>query len=254
MARLDGRVGIITGAAQGIGREYALAAAAEGASVVVADISDPRSVVGEIEGAGGAALAVTVDVASQESTEALAAATLERFGQVDFLVNNAAIYAGLASKAFTDIEADEWDRVMAVNLRGPFLCCRAVAPHMVERGSGKIVNISSATALAGVPGLLHYVTSKGGVIGFTRALARELGPAGINVNTISPGLTMSEGTKSLQRNSGTVEGVDPIIPFKSIQRAQLPQDLVGAMLFLVSSDADYITGQVINVDGGWVSV
>ena len=252
MGRLDGRAGIITGAAQGIGREYALAAAAEGASVVVADIADPSSVVAEIEKAGGRAIGVTVDIASEESTRAMAAATVEAFGTVDFLVNNAALYANLTSKPFFQIEVEEWDRVMTVNLRGTFLCCKAVGPIMMEKGYGKIVNVSSGTALGGSRGLLHYVSSKGGVIGFTRALARELGGAGICVNTLAPGLTMSEGTKSLMRLSGAPDDVDPLIPLKALQREQLPADLVGAVLFLVSGDSDYITGQLINVDGGWV--
>lgn len=253
MGRLDGKVGIITGAAQSIGREYALAAAAEGASVVVADIVDPSPVVAEIEAAGGDALGANVDVADVESTRAMTAAALDRFGQIDFLVNNAAIYASLKMQSWLDIDVAEWDRVMAVNVRGVFLCSRAVAPSMIEQGSGKIINISSGTALAGVPGMLHYVTSKGGVIGLTRALAREVGPMGISVNVITPGLTQSEGTRSLVRNSGMPESVDPMIPVKCLQREQHPRDLVGAIIFLASSDSDFITAQVINVDGGWIA-
>lgn len=253
MGRLDGRVGIITGAAQSIGREYALATAAEGASVVVADIADPAPVVAEIEAAGGTALGATVDVADVQSTRAMAAAALEAYGRVDFLVNNAAIYASLKMQSWLDIDVEEWDRVMAVNVRGVFLCSRAVTPHMIDQGAGKIINISSGTALAGVPGMLHYVTSKGGVIGFTRALAREIGPMGITVNAITPGLTQSDGTRSLVRNSGMPESVDPIIPMKCLHREQHPRDLVGAVIFLASSDSDFITAQVINVDGGWIA-
>lgn len=252
MGRLDGRVGIVTGAAQSIGREYALGMAAEGARVVVADIADPSPVVAEVEKAGGEALGVTVDVSSAESTRAMAAATVERFGKIDFLVNNAALYGALKVKSWMEIDVEEWDRVMAVNLRGMFLCCQAVVPRMAERGSGKIVNISSGTALAGVPGLLHYVTSKAGVIGLTRALAREVGGLGITVNTVTPGVTMSEGTAHLMENSG-LPVADRMLQAKCLQREETPHDLVGAVVFLASPDSDYITSQVINVDGGWMS-
>jgi NAD(P)-dependent dehydrogenase (short-subunit alcohol dehydrogenase family) len=252
MGRLEDRVGVITGAAQSIGREYALAVAAEGAGVVVADILDPAPVVAEIEAAGGAALGVTVDVADESSTAAMASAALERFGKVDFLVNNAALYGSLHMQAWSDIDVDEWDRVMAVNVRGVFLCSKAVVPGMVERGSGKVINISSGTALMGVPGLLHYVTSKGAVIGLTRALAREVGPQGITVNAITPGLTMSAGTKSLMDNSG-FPSADPLLAAKCLPREQTAQDLVGAVLYLASADSDFVTAQVLNVDGGWVA-
>ncbi len=252
MGRLDDRVGIITGAAQSIGREYALGSAAEGAAVVVADIADPSPVVTEIEAAGGKALGVTVDVSSVESTQAMAAAALDRFGKIDFLVNNAALYGALKVQSWMDIDPELWDRVMAVNVRGMFLCCKAVAPSMMERQSGKIINISSGTALGGMPGLLHYVTSKAAVIGFTRALAREVGGLGITVNTITPGVTMSEGTTHLMENSGLPVS-DRMLQAKCIQREQTPHDLVGTVVFLASSDSDFISSQVINVDGGWMS-
>ena len=253
MGRLDDRVGIVTGAAQSIGREYALGTAAEGANVVVADIIDPSPVVAEIEAAGGKALGVTVDVTSAESTRAMAAAALERFGHIDFLVNNAALYGALKVKSWLDIDVEEWDRVMAVNLRGMFLSCKAVVPAMAERGSGKIINISSGTALTGVPGMLHYVTSKAGVIGLTRALAREVGGLGINVNTITPGVIMSEGTAHLMENSG-LPMMDPLIAAKCLQREQTAKDLVGAVIYLASADSDFVTAQTLNVDGGWMTI
>jgi NAD(P)-dependent dehydrogenase (short-subunit alcohol dehydrogenase family) len=252
MGRLDDRVGIITGAAQSIGREYALGVAAEGAQVVVADILDPSSVVEEIEGVGGRAIGVTVDVTDEASTQAMAAAALHHFGKIDFLVNNAALYGALQVKGWMDIGVDEWDRVMAVNLRGMFLCCKAVAPSMMERKAGKIINISSGTALAGVPGLLHYVTSKAGVLGLTRALAREVGGFGITVNSITPGVIMSEGTAHLMENSG-LPNQDRLLQAKCLPREQHPNDLVGTVVFLASSDADFISAQVLNVDGGWMT-
>jgi NAD(P)-dependent dehydrogenase (short-subunit alcohol dehydrogenase family) len=179
-------------------------------------------------------------------------ATLERFGRIDFLVNNAALYGKLEVKFFRDITVAEWDRVMAVNLRGMFLVTRAVTGPMMAQGSGKIINISSGTALQGAPGLLHYVTSKGGVIAMTRSLARELGAAGITVNAITPGFTMSEGSKELLRRGGAPVA-DPTLALRCLPREQEPRDLVGAVVFLASSDADFITAQVVNVDGGWVA-
>ena len=252
MGRLDDRVGIITGGARSIGREYALGCAAEGAQVVVADLVDPGPVVAEIEAVGGKAIGVPVDVTAVESTRDLAAAAVEAFGRIDFLVNNAALYGALKVKSWMEIDVDEWDRVMAVNLRGMFLCCKSVVPFMADRGSGKIINISSGTALAGVPGLLHYVTSKAGVIGLTRALAREVGGLGINVNTITPGMIMSEGTASLMKNSG-LPVVDALIQAKCLRREQHARDLVGAVIYLASSDSDFVTAQTLNVDGGWMT-
>ena len=252
MPDLSGQVGIVTGAARGMGRAYAIAAAASGAAVVIADVSDGSPVVEEIIQAGGRAIEVRVDVSDHASTEAMARTTVEAFGRIDFLVNNAALYATLGIQPFTSISVEDWDRVMAVNLRGPFLCTRAVAAQMIEQGSGSIVNISSNTALAGVPFLAHYVSSKGGVIGLTRALARELGNHGIRVNTVTPGFTMSDGSRQLFREAGLPEA-DPTANERSIKREQQSEDVVGAVLFLAGSDSQFITGQIINVDGGWLA-
>lgn len=252
MQDLRGRVGIITGAARGMGRAYAAAAGAAGATVVVADVSDAGPVAEEIVQAGGSAMAVRVDVSDESSVEAMTRATVREFGRIDFLVNNAALYATLGIKPFTAITADEWDRVMAVNLRGPFLCARAIAPQMIEQRDGSIVNISSNTALTGVPFLAHYVSSKGGLIGLTRALARELGDYGIRVNTVTPGFTMSDGSRQLFHEAGLPEA-DPTVNERSIKREQQPEDVVGAVLFLVADDSRFITGQIINVDGGWLA-
>jgi NAD(P)-dependent dehydrogenase (short-subunit alcohol dehydrogenase family) len=249
---LDGRVGIITGAAQGIGRAYALAVASQGASVVLADIQDAGPAAKEIEAEGGNALAVTVDVTSSESLEGMVAKTIERFGRIDFLVNNAALYGDLELTYWEDITEEDWDRVMAVNVKGMFLAAKAVAPHMTEQRSGKIINISSGTAHAGIVGALHYVTSKAGVIGFTRALARELGDFGINVNCVTPGFTMSEASVKLMRESGAESLEDLVVSAQCFKRAEQPDDLTGAIVFLASSLSDFMTGQIVNVDGGWV--
>ena len=244
--RLQDRVVIVTGGGIGIGRAYALGCAAEGARVVVADIADPKPVVKEIEARGGQALAVECDVSREAETLRMAAEALNRFGRIDVLVNNAAIYAPLVRRSFMEIPVDEWDRVMAVNLRGLFLCARAVFPAMKAQGKGKIINISSGTFFKGVPHYIHYTTSKGGVVGFTRSLARELGEFGVRVNAVAPGLTMSgENEKTAGEDVKQLS-----VRSRMLQRAEVPQDIVGTVVFLCSDDSDFITGQTILVDGG----
>ncbi|MEK6601322.1 MAG: SDR family oxidoreductase, partial [Candidatus Binatota bacterium] len=193
-------------------------------------------------------LGLSVDVADEESTKAMAAATIERFGRIDILVNNAAIFATIPMNrgGIETIDPKEWDRLMAVNLKGLFFCARAVLPAMRAQKSGKIINISSSTVFAGSAGRIHYVTSKAGVIGFTRTLAREVGDDNIQVNAIAPGSTLSEENPS-----------EEIVRFRRLQvgaralkRVQLPQDLIGTVLFLSSSLSDFITGQTLSVDGG----
>ena len=250
---LADKVGIVTGAAQGIGREYALAVAREGARVVVCDIDDPSATVKEVQEAGGEAWGVEVDVSDEVSTRALAEAALERFDAIDFLVNNAAIYGRLEMKYWEDIQVGEWDRVMAVNVRGPWLCAKAVAPHMTERRAGRIINISSSTVHLGIAGACHYVASKAAVIGLTRALARELGDFGINVNVITPGFTMSQASRTLMEQVGAESLEEMIVAGQCLKRSEQPGDLVGAVVFLASELSAFITGQVINVDGGWVT-
>src|SRR5919109_282833 len=195
--RLKDRVAIVTGAARGIGQTYCLALAREGAHVVAADILSCSETVAQVQQAGGEVLGVTVDVADAQSTQAMAVQTLQRFGRIDILVNNAAVYGGLKLTPFEQIPEAEWDRVMAVNVKGIWLCCKAVLPTMKQQGKGKIINISSDTIWMGVPLFLHYVASKGAVLAFTRALARELSGTGINVNTITPGFTLTEGTQGI---------------------------------------------------------
>jgi len=250
MMDLAGKVAIVTGAARGIGAAFAEALAAAGAQVVVADVLDGSSVVARIGAAGGEAMVCRADVTSAPSVAALVADTLARFGTIDVLVNNAGIFADLAKKPFTAIDEAEWDRVMAVNVRGTFACAKAVAPAMIAKGRGKIVNIASGTVFKGFAGALHYVASKGAVVAMTRCLARELGPHDICVNAIAPGLTMSEAVVDNPEWGGTAG--DATVASRALKRAQLPGDIVGTLIWLASDASDFVTGQTIVVDGGSV--
>ncbi|MBI4672307.1 MAG: glucose 1-dehydrogenase [Chloroflexi bacterium] len=244
---LGGRVAIVTGGARGLGRAFCLAFAQAGAAVAVADLNfeQAQNTTAQILAKGGDALALPVDVSDETSAQRMAAQTAERWGRIDILVNNAAIYGGLARKPFDAITPEEWDRVMAVNVKGPWLCAKAVSPWMKAQKAGKIINISSATFYSGSANWAHYVTSKGGVIGLTRALAKELGDYGIHVNAIAPGFTLTEASQQLIPNAeryGVERG--------ALKRAEQPEDLVGAALFLASSASDFMTGQTMIVDGG----
>jgi 3-oxoacyl-[acyl-carrier protein] reductase len=245
---LEGKVIIVTGAGQGIGRAFALRLAEEGARVVIAEINAQKAqaVAAEIASQGGEAIALPTDVSDPESAEGMARATVTAYGEIDVLVNNAAIYYGLQMKPFDQISLEEWRRLMAVNVDGLFYCSRAVVPHMRKRGGGRIINITSGAFHLPVPGIAHYITSKGAVIGFTRALACELGADGINVNAIAPGFTMSEASKVL----AGPELADAIAARQCIRRSEQPEDLVGALVFLASDDSTFFTGQTMTVDGG----
>jgi 3-oxoacyl-[acyl-carrier protein] reductase len=237
---------IVTGAAGGLGRVYALAFAREGYAVVAADLADAQPVADEIERDGGTALALRVDVSDEASTSAMAQAVLDRFGRIDVLVNNAAYYAAIEKKPFDELTVDEWDRCFAVNVRGTWLCCKAVAPSMRERGRGKIVNVSSMTVPTGVPGFLHYVSSKAAIVGLTRSLARELGEWGICVNTLTPDyIAFDRPYDDRQPEMRTV-----IAQQRCFRREQTPEDMVGALLFLAGAGSDFVTGQNIWVNGG----
>ncbi|MFC0527699.1 SDR family NAD(P)-dependent oxidoreductase [Phytohabitans kaempferiae] len=243
--RLAGRVAVVTGAGQGLGRAFAHRLAQEGARVAVADrnAEAARTVAGEI---GVAALAVPVDVADEASVASMVDTVAGAFGGIDILVNNAAVFSTLEMRPFEEIGVPEWDLVMAVNVRGPFLCSRAATPLMRRAGHGRIVNISSAAVLLGRPRYLHYVTSKAAVIGMTRSLATELGPDGITVNAVLPGSTETE----VPRATVTAEQAARIVDRQAVKRRQVPADLVGVVAFLAGPDSDFMTGQCVNVDGG----
>lgn len=250
MSLLKDRVAIVTGGAQGIGSVYARALASEGAAVGVVDVREATSVVKAIESAGGHAFSVTAGIDTVVGAETMAKATEDRFGAIHILVNNAAIFGALEPRPFQEITAEEWDQVMGTNVRGSFLCTKAVVPTMQRQRYGRVINIASGTVFKGTPLLLHYVTSKGAIVAMTRALARELGEYGIAVNTLAPGFTLSESVlaNTKQRELFTA----PVIASRCFKRDQHPEDLVGALLFLASEASAFMTGQVLVVDGGSV--
>jgi NAD(P)-dependent dehydrogenase (short-subunit alcohol dehydrogenase family) len=244
MAALDGKVALVTGASQGIGRAIADGLAAEGARVVVADLRGAEDAAATYDGGVG----ITADVASETDVQRVVDETVSTCGGVDILVNNAGLYASLEMRPFEQIPLEEWRLVMDVNVASMFLMCRAVVPSLRERGGGKIVNISSGTPFRGVPFLLHYVTSKGAIVAFTRALAKELGPANVRVNCVAPGFTMSAGVEA---HPEVIEKLrDVSVAARTIQRDQLPEDVTGAVVYLCSPASDFVTGQTIVIDGG----
>lgn len=241
-----GKTVIVTGAAGGLGRAFAQGFAAAGARLVVADIDESgvRETASLIASSGAEAHPVRVDVTDKASTDALAKAAIDAFGSIDVLVNNAAIYATLTRTPFTDIDPAEWDRVMAVNVKGTWLCSSSALEHMTQPG-GRIINIASATVFSGSPLWMHYVASKSAVIGMSRVMAREVGTRGITVNVIAPGFTLTEASLSLIEDAEQY-GVDR----GAIKRASQPEDIVGTAMFLASENAGYVTGQTLVVDGG----
>jgi len=245
-ANLSGRVAIVTGAGGGLGRAFALALCEAGARVAVADcdFKGASDTAQEIMAGRGEGMAVAVDVADADSVDRMTKSVAERWGRIDVLINNAGLYGSIARKPFFEITPNEWDAVMAVNLKGPWLCARAAFPYMREHG-GSVVNISSATFYSGSPLWAHYVASKGGVIGLTRALAREAGDYGIRVNAIAPGFTLTEASLRLIEDAAHY-GVNR----GALKRAQQTDDLIGALLFFASTDSDFVTGQTLVVDGG----
>ncbi|MEA2359059.1 MAG: hypothetical protein QOI62_2319 [Solirubrobacteraceae bacterium] len=236
---------VVTGGARGIGERYARAFAQRGAHVVIADLlrDEGEALARELD-----AVFVATDVADEQSTIAMASAAAQRTGAIDVLVNNAAIYAELGGKVgFDELSVDDWDRVMAVNVRGPWLCARAAFPYMRE-GGGSIVNVASVVAHLGTAGFAHYVASKAAVMGLTRALARELGPHGITVNAVAPGLVANESSRVLNDEAYLAQAARG----RAVPRDMAPDDLVGAVLFLASPDSAFVSGQTMVVDGGGV--
>jgi NAD(P)-dependent dehydrogenase (short-subunit alcohol dehydrogenase family) len=244
MPELEGKVALVTGGAQGIGRAIADGLAADGARIVVADLRGADEAAAAYEGGVG----ITGDVANEADVQRLVDETVSACGGIDILVNNAGLYASLEMRSFEQIPLEEWRQVMDVNVASMFLMCRAVVPHLREHGGGKIVNISSGTPFRGVPFLLHYVTSKGAIVAFTRALAKELGPANVRVNCVAPGFTMSAGVEA---HPEVVEKLrDVSVAARTIQRDQVPEDVVGAVVYLCGPSSDFVTGQTIVIDGG----
>jgi NAD(P)-dependent dehydrogenase (short-subunit alcohol dehydrogenase family) len=241
---LEGQVAVVTGGAQGIGRAIADALAAEGARIVIADVQGAEEAAAAYDGGVGLA----VDVTSEEDTARMADETVARCGRLDVLINNAGLYATLPMRPFLEIPVDEWRRVMDVNVLGMFLAARAAVPRMREGGGGAIVNISSGTVFRGVPFLLHYVASKGAVVALTRALAKELGRDGIRVNCVAPGFTLTESVQAQPEVVGALRDVS--VAARTIQRDEVPGDVAGAVAFLCTADAGFITGQTLVIDGG----
>lgn len=248
--QFDGRTVVVTGAAGGIGGSYVQAFAAAGANVVAADVpAAAEAGVELVEKAGDRAVFVAGDVTSDDDWAALVARALDEFGRIDALVNNAAVYHGLAAKRpLTELSPDDWDSVLRVNVRGTWQGIKAVVPAMRAAGGGRIVNVSSATSRMGVPGFVHYVASKAAVEGLTRAAARELGPDGITVNAVAPGLVTDAATRTLNGDDYIAAAASG----RALRREMLPDDLVGAVLFLASDAAGFVTGQTLIVDGGGV--
>lgn len=247
MNRLEGRVALVTGAGKGLGRAFCIRLAQDGAHIVAvtrADTEGLENTAKEVRSLGRDVLVLKVDVSQEEDTLRMAAEALERFRRIDVLVNNAAYYYGVTRKAFTEIGVEEWDRMMAVNVKGPWLCARAVFPIMKDLGKGKIINLASEVFFTGSHGFIHYVSSKGGVIGLTRALAVELGPYGICVNAVAPGYTDTEASRTIADVSKYDTSRTPL------RRLEKPEDVVGIVAFLASDESDFITGQTVLVDGG----
>jgi len=250
--RLDGKVVLVTGGARGLGRAYCVAAAAEGARVVAGDLADCDETVAEVAAGGGEAIGVRLDVGDATSCEQAVAAAVDRFGGLDGLVNNAALYAGLHSGPFERIDPDEWEATMRVNVTGVYQMCRAAVGPMRERETASIVNISSLAAVFGLPNALHYTTSKAAVLGITRGLARELGRYWIRVNAVAPSAVLTEGTDSFFADSRD-RALDVIATGQALRRNLEPADVAGTVIHLLSDESRFVTAQTLMVDGGTVA-
>ena len=251
MARLDGKVAVVTGGAQGIGAAYCKALAREGAKVCIADIADGTPVARIIEQAGGEAIAVPCDVTVEDDNRRMVAETVEAFGHLDILVANAGLYTHLARMKATERTVEDWDRVMAVNVKGVWLSAKAAIPEMQKNGYGKIINIASSVSFKGAPGLTHYGASKAAVVGITRSMAQEFGEDGICINAIAPGPTETETGRAVETEEMRARRAKSA-QTRAIKRTGQPEDLVGLCVFLASPESDFMTGQTVVVDGGGI--
>ena len=248
MISVEGKVIIVTGAARGLGKAYSTHLAKSGAKIVLTDISsEVKAAATEIKATGGNCIGLEMDVTKEEDTISMTNSALKHFGRIDALINNAAMFGGLKKKPFVEITVQEWDALMAVNLKGVFLCCKAVFPVMKSQGKGKIVNVSSGTFFGGSAYFLHYVTSKGGVVGLTRALAREAGQYNITVNAIAPGYTLTDAAIQMEPDPNYAKVRSNL---RSLRRDERPEDLTGTVLYLCSDASDFVTGQTLLVNGG----
>ena len=252
--QLEGKTAIITGAARGIGQEHCRAMAAEGANIVAADIGDCDETIAMVEDTGGKAIGVTCNVTSSDDARAMVAAALDAFGRVDTLVNNAAKFSDLGTGVAWDaLGEDEWDSVMAVNVKGPWICAKAAVPAMRQTGGGSIINISSCAALFGSPNSMHYVTSKMAIVGLTRSLARALGRDFIRVNAVAPSMVLTKAMMEFY-GEGLQKATSAVIKGQALRESLHPEDIAGTIIYLASDASKFVTGQTHMVDGGTVFV
>ncbi len=247
---LEGKVALVTGGARGMGFHFAAALGAQGCAILVQDFQGAEAAAQNLRNQGVNATWSEGDIAAESDVSGMTEHALEKFGRIDILINNAGIFTSLLPTPFESISVAAWDRIMAVNARGPFLASRAVIAPMRAAGGGRIINIASTVAASGLPQFVHYTASKGAVVSMTRAMARELASANILVNAIAPGYTLTDGAQENAAQRATLEPMG--MARRSIKRDQLPSDLVGTVLFLCSPASAFITGQTINVDGGGV--